>query len=156
MINIIVAMDKNGLIGRSGSLPWHLPSDLRFFRDTTLGQIVVMGSKTYASLGKPLPNRINMVLSRNNGCTMQRVLDLAEGNDIFVIGGANVYEQFMPIADRLIITHIDAEFEGDTYFPLRLLNPFEFTMIDSRKGFDEFAQLGFEINIYKRISGGQN
>lgn len=151
MINIIVAMDRNGLIGANGKLPWHLPSDLRFFRDTTLGQIVVMGSKTYESIGKPLPNRINMVLSRKTGCTINRVLDLADGNDIFVIGGANVYEQFLPIADRLIITHIDAEFEGDTYFPLVDASAFE--KVDSRKGFDDVAQLNFDICFYKRLLG---
>lgn len=149
MINIIVAMDKNGLIGAGGKLPWHLPSDLRFFRDTTLGQIVVMGSKTYESIGRPLPNRINMVLSTKTGCTIDRALSLAEGNDIFVIGGANVYEQFLPIADRLIITHIDAEFEGDTYFPS--IDAFKFEKVDSRKGFDETAQLKFDICFYKRL-----
>jgi len=151
MINIIVAMDRNGLIGANGALPWHLPSDLRFFRDTTLGQIVVMGSKTYESIGRPLPNRINMVLSRKTGCTMQRVLELADGNDIFVIGGANVYEQFLPIADRLIITHIDAEFNGDTYFPLSAMDGLSFNKIDSRKGFDESAQLGFDICVYQKL-----
>jgi len=151
MINIIVAMDRNGLIGANGALPWHLPSDLRFFRDTTLGQIVVMGSKTYESIGRPLPNRINMVLSRKTGCTINRVIDLAGDNDIFVIGGANVYEQFLPIADRLIITHIDAEFNGDTYFPST--NAFKFEKVDSRKGFDEVAQLNFDICFYKRIRG---
>ncbi len=147
-------MDRNGLIGANGALPWHLPSDLRFFRDTTLGQIVVMGSKTYESIGRPLPNRINMILSRKNGCTIDRVLDLAKGNDIFVIGGANVYEQFIPLADRLIITHIDAEYSGDTYFPLSKLDSLLFTKTDSRKGFDEVAQVNFDICIYTK--GDQN
>lgn len=151
MVTIIVAMDRNGLIGAKGRLPWHLPSDLRFFRDTTLGQIVVMGSKTYESIGKPLPNRINMVLSRKTGCTIERVLELSKGNNVFVIGGAEVYRQFMPLADRLIITHIDAEFEGDTYFPLDLLDPFEFNKFESRKGTDIDSGLSFDICFYQRV-----
>lgn len=148
MISIIVAMDKNRLIGAEGKLPWHLPADLKFFKEVTLGQIVVMGSKTFESIGKPLPNRINMVLSRKNGCTIQRVLDLASGNNIFVIGGAEVYKQFIPIADRLIITHINSEFSGDTYFP-------EFSYDDFIKeqictGKDSSSQLEFEIALYQR------
>lgn len=148
MINIIVAMDKNRLIGANGKLPWHLPSDLRFFKETTSGQIVVMGSKTFESIGKPLPNRINMVLSRKNGCTINRVLDLAGDNDIFIIGGANVYEQFITIADRLIITHINSEFVGDTYFPEFDYNDFNKQQICTGK--DSSSQLEFEIVAYER------
>ena len=149
MINIIVAMDKNGLIGAEGKLPWHLPSDLRFFRDTTLGQTVVMGSKTYASLGKPLPNRNNVVLSRTGEYSVKDVIAMAVSQDIFIIGGAEIYKIFIPFADRLIITHINAEFNGDTYFPMRTISPHKFEQVNSRKGFDPVADLEFEIITYK-------
>ena len=149
MITIIAAMDKKGLIGAGDKLPWHLPSDLRFFRDTTLGQTVVMGSKTYASLGRPLPNRKNIVLSRSGEYTVKDVIAMAASENVFIIGGAEIYKIFIPFADQMIITHIDAEFNGDVYFP-KMLNPLDFVIVDSRKGFDDISNLNFEIKIYKR------
>jgi dihydrofolate reductase len=142
-------MDKKGLIGAGDKLPWHLPSDLRFFRDTTLGQTVVMGSKTYASLGRPLPNRKNIVLSRSGEYTVKDVIAMAASENVFIIGGAEIYKIFIPFADQMIITHIDAEFNGDVYFP-KMLNPLDFVIVDSRKGFDDISNLNFEIKIYKR------
>ena len=150
MITIITAMDKNGLIGAGGKLPWHLPSDLRFFRDTTLGQTVVMGSKTYASLGRPLPNRNNIVLSRTGEYTVKDVIAMSASENVFIIGGAEIYKIFIPFANRIIVTHIKAEFEGDTYFPTKTIDPYSFYKIDSRKGFDEVANLEFEICFYQR------
>jgi dihydrofolate reductase len=143
-------MDKKGLIGAGDKLPWHLPSDLRFFRDTTLGQTVVMGSKTYASLGRPLPNRKNIVLSRSGEYTVKDVIAMAASEDVFIIGGAEIYKIFIPFADQIIITHIDAVFDGDVYFPMSKIDPYSFYKADSRKGFDEASKLGFEIIYYKR------
>lgn len=150
MITIIAAMDKKGLIGAGDRLPWHLPSDLRFFRDTTLGQTVVMGSKTYASLGRPLPNRKNIVLSRSGEYTVKDVIAMAASENVFIIGGAEIYKIFIPFADQIIITHINAEFQGDVYFPMPIISPHSFNKIDSRKGFDAVANLEFEICFYKK------
>lgn len=126
MISIIFAMDRNRLIGKNNSLPWHLPGDLAYFKKVTLGHAVIMGRKTYESIGRPLPGRRNVIVTRNqdytaDGCTICRsigeALDLCSDEEAFVIGGADIYSKFLPYADRLYITLIDQEFEGDTYFP---------------------------------------
>jgi dihydrofolate reductase len=129
MISLIVAIDKNNLIGKTGkSLPWHLPNDLKYFKTITEGNIVVMGRKTFECIGKPLSNRINLVISRSDygvkfGYTQvppELVLRLNKNNPsgkIFIIGGAEIYKLFMPYCDRLYITRIEEEFEGDIYFP---------------------------------------
>lgn len=126
-VAIISALDRNGLIGAGNALPWHLPADLAHFRQLTLGHAVIMGSRTWESLPKkPLPGRQNIVLSRSMSkdmaeCDVARNLDealnIADGEHVFIIGGASVYEQALPLADRLYLTRIDAVFEGDTYFP---------------------------------------
>ena len=130
-LSLIVAMDKNGLIGNKNTLPWHFKEDLRYFKETTSGHTVVMGRKTFESirrsLGGPLPNRRNIVFSR----TIDRMEDaevlrdptayFSEVRDtdeeIFVIGGATIYALALPYAKRLYITHVDGEYEGDTHFP---------------------------------------
>jgi dihydrofolate reductase len=147
-INIIVAMDKNGLIGKDGKLPWHLPSDLQFFRTATLGRIVVMGSKTAASIGRPLPNRTSIILSRSSGISIQDIVDLSKRQDVFIIGGSQIYEAFLPYTDKLIITHIDAAFDGDAWFPE--YNKDDFKLVDNRKGIDSASGLSFAISFYKR------
>jgi len=123
---LIWAMDRNGLIGKNGGLPWHLPADLAHFRKTTMGHPVVMGRKTFESLGRPLPGRRNVVLTRNEafrpeGVVVARapedVLELFRSEPFFVIGGAQIYRLFLPHADRLFVTRIDHAFEGDEYFP---------------------------------------
>ncbi|MFB5758919.1 dihydrofolate reductase [Paenibacillus medicaginis] len=127
-LSLIVAMDRNGLIGEGNTLPWHIPEDLTFFRETTLNSNVIMGRSTYESIGKALPNRNNIVLTTQLDyyapeCAVATnpddVLDLVASSDCksFVIGGAQVYKLFIPYANSLYITHIDGEFEGDTYFP---------------------------------------
>ncbi len=119
-------MDKNRLIGSSGKLPWHIPEDLAWFKSQTLGHPVIMGKATWLSLGKALPGRQNIVLSRDpdlkpegaqKAHNLEKGLSLCQGKAAFVIGGTRVFEQFLPLVDRLVITYIDSEFEGDTYFP---------------------------------------
>ncbi|MBS4761671.1 dihydrofolate reductase [Carnobacteriaceae bacterium zg-ZUI252] len=127
MICMIWAQDKNGLIGKGGMLPWHLPNDLRFFKETTLNQTIVMGRTTFEGMNKRvLPNRQTIVLTRNHDYVadnvdvvhdIQDILTLAKTKDVYIVGGAQLYEQFAPYADVLIQTVIDATFEGDTYFP---------------------------------------
>ena len=120
-------MDRNRLIGSAGRLPWHLPADLRHFKQTTLGKPVVMGRKTWESIGKPLPGRFNIVVTRNEnynarGCTVVASLDQAiraagEVSEIMIIGGADLYRQAWSLTERIYLTCIDAVFEGDTWFP---------------------------------------
>ena len=123
MISFIWAQAKGGVIGRDNDLPWRLPEDLKFFKRTTLGFPIVMGRKTFASFGsKPLPKRENIIFTDQNfeqeGVTVvhskEEVLELAGSQDIFIIGGAQVFKQFLPEADRLYVTKIEAEFDGDT------------------------------------------
>ncbi len=122
-LTLIAAMDKNGLIGKDNQLPWHLPADLKFFKKQTLGKTVLMGRKTCESLPFPLPKRENIVLSRNkefskSGFTVINELsDHFLQQDIMVIGGSAIYQLLMPLADAMILTKIDHEFDGDTYFP---------------------------------------
>lgn len=126
-LSIIVAMDDNHLIGKDNALPWHLPADLAFFKKVTTGHSIVMGRKTYDSIGRPLPNRRNLVITRNadvsiQGCEVFNSIDNAlqsakEEEEVLVIGGANLCKQVLDQVDRLYITHIEGVFEGDTYFP---------------------------------------
>jgi len=126
-LSIIVAMDDNHLIGKDNGLPWHLPADLAFFKKVTTGHSIVMGRKTYDSIGRPLPNRRNLVITRSanvsiEGCEVFNSIDSAlqsakEEGEVLIIGGANLCKQVLDQVDRLYITHIEGVFEGDTYFP---------------------------------------
>ena len=124
MFTLIAAMDRNRLIGANNELPWRLPADLWHFKACTLGKPVLMGRKTCESLPFALPGRQNLVLTHNPGFArdgFQRVeseeLMQWPAEEVMVIGGATVYRQFLPLASRLLITHIDHEFSGDTWFP---------------------------------------
>lgn len=127
MISIIVAIAKNGVIGDKNTLLWHLREDMIHFRTITSGHPVVMGRKTYDSIGRPLPKRTNVVITRDTelqieGCTMAHSLTEAvemfdSSEEVFIIGGAQIYNQAMPLADRLYLTIIDKEYAGDSSFP---------------------------------------
>ncbi len=124
---VIAAVARNGAIGKDNALLWRLPADLQFFKRTTLGCPVIMGRKTYESIGRPLPGRRNIVISRNPTWTAPGVDTVASLDDalalaadapkVFVIGGAQIYAQALPHADQIILTEIDRDFEGDTFFP---------------------------------------
>ena len=126
-LSIVVAMDSNRLIGKDNGLPWHLPADLAFFKKLTTGNTILMGRKTFDSIGRPLPNRCNIIITRNAdieiaGCevvnSIEKALSLVQSEtEVMVIGGAKLYQQILPIADRLYITQVEGEFDGDTYFP---------------------------------------
>ena len=122
MIAVVAALSRNRVIGREGGLPWHLPQDLKHFKEVTAGGAVVMGRKTFESIPekfRPLPGRRNIVLSRNGfeapGAEVRS--DLPTELDCFVIGGDTVYAQALPLADRLFLTEIDAHVAGDAFFP---------------------------------------
>ncbi|TNF99524.1 MAG: type 3 dihydrofolate reductase [Gammaproteobacteria bacterium] len=128
IVSIIAAMDRNRLIGNNNALPWHLPADLQHFKQTTLGKPIIMGRKTWESLGRALPGRMNIIITRNKdyqaeGGVVVYSLDEAikvAGNvdEVMIIGGANLYQQAIADADRLYLTQVDGEFEGDAWFPM--------------------------------------
>lgn len=126
MIALIVAMGKNRVIGLNNEMPWHMPADLAYFKKVTTGHPVVMGRKTFESIGRPLPNRKNIILTTDlsyeqSECiiahSVEEALSYGKQETIFIIGGAQIYKQFLPFADKVYITKIDGEFEGDTFFP---------------------------------------
>ena len=127
IISIITAMDKNRLIGTGEGLPWNLPADLKHFFRLTLGKPVVMGRRTYETVGEPLKNRINIVLTRNRGyraegCvvvnSVEEALDVVQTHEeVMICGGAPIYAQFLPRAERIYMTLVHHCFEGNTYFP---------------------------------------
>lgn len=127
MISLIVAHDKNRVIGYENTMPWHLPGDLKYFKETTMGKPLIMGRKTFESIGRPLPGRRNIVITRNKEyehegievvSSLEDALKLAgDVEEIMVIGGEQIFKLTLPIADRLYVTLINHEFEGDTYFP---------------------------------------
>ena len=127
IISLIAALDRNRVIGKNNSLPWHLPGDLKRFKKLTEGKAVIMGRKTYESIGRPLPNRLNIVLTQNKdliapGITVahskEEALEKAAGyEEVFIIGGEGVFKEFMPLAQKMYLTFIDHSFVGDVYFP---------------------------------------
>ena len=128
MITVVVAMGLNREIGVDNQLPWHLPKDLKHFKEITSGHPIIMGRKTYESIGKPLPNRTNIVISRKKDWFEEGILIVGSikeaikfgqkiDEDIFIIGGGNIFEQTMDIADKLEVTEIKTNIEADTFFP---------------------------------------
>jgi dihydrofolate reductase len=129
MISLLYAMDRNRVIGYNNDLPWKLPKDLKFFKELTTNHSVIMGRKTFESMGRPLPNRENIVLTRDKSfnppnCqviySVETILDWNKNQpdkEWFVIGGGNIFNQILPHADRMYMTYIDEAFDGDTYFP---------------------------------------
>jgi dihydrofolate reductase len=125
-ITLIAAMGKNRAIGLDGRMPWHLPAELQHFKQATMGKTIVMGRKTWQAIGRPLPGRQNIVISRNTGfvvvgadlaCSLASAVEQSESEEIMVIGGGQLYKQALPLAQRMILTLIDIEPEADTWFP---------------------------------------
>ena len=156
MIIGIVAVDRNLAIGKGGKLPWHYSADMKFFKQTTLGNAVVMGRRTWATLKAPLPERQNIVLTRNGGLEVpevvtvmkdvESVVEFAKTVDphLFVIGGAKVYQAFMPHIDRWLVTEVPLSVEGaDTFMPKNFLDGFEIYEV---RQLDE----GLRVKFYER------
>lgn len=159
IVSIIAAMGRNRLIGNNNQLPWHLPADLAHFKRVTMGKPIIMGRKTYESIGRPLPGRTNIVLTRSadfhaEGVVManspEQALDFASGEDeVMVIGGSAVYELFLPWAHRLYLTHVENSYEGDAWFP-----PFDSeqwrVVASEEHAADENNSSGYRFVTYER------
>lgn len=159
-LSLVVAVAENGVIGRENGLPWHLSADLRRFKALTLGHTVIMGRKTFDSIGKGLTGRRNLVVSRNpefrpTGATrvpsLAAALDAAgPGCDVFIVGGAEIYRQALPLADRIYLTVVHASPEGDAHFSLPE-GP-QWKLISSEAhGADERNDYATEFRLYERI-----
>lgn len=128
-LSIIVAAAENNVIGRNNQLPWHLPADLKYFKQITMGKPIIMGRKTYASIGRPLPGRTNIVITRQADFKPEGVMVVSsveaaigacrqlEVDEAFITGGAEIFRQALPFAQRIYLTRVQAQVEGDTYFP---------------------------------------
>lgn len=147
--SLIVATTQNNVIGKDNQMPWHLPADLAWFRQNTTGKPVIMGRKTFESIGRPLPKRINIVLSRqpfeHEGVTwkdsLESAVDFVKGSEeILLIGGGELFKQYLPKADKLYLTQIQAEIEGDTFFP-------QLNWDEWKIEYDEYRQAD-ENNVY--------
>jgi dihydrofolate reductase len=161
MISIIAAMTENRIIGRDGGIPWHIPEDIKLFKEITMGGAVVMGRKTYQSVGKPLKGRLNIVISttlrgtEEDGLqdeliicpTFEEAVTAARerNRDIFIIGGTEVYRQALHIADRMYISMVKKEYKGDTFFP-----PFD-EKEWTKTGIKPYE--GFDLAVYERKNG---
>ena len=168
IISIIVAIGKNQVIGKNNQLIWHLPKDMKFFMDTTMDTVVIMGRKNYESIPKkyrPLKNRKNVIITRNKsykaeGCIVVNsigesleVLNNIENKEVFVIGGGEIYKKFLEkeLVDRMYVTHIDEYFDGDTFFPDINYESWKISKIlDHSK--DESNPHDFKIMVYDKLN----
>lgn len=158
-MNIIVAIAENNVIGKDNTLIWHLPADLKYFKQLTTGNTIIMGRKTYDSIGKPLPNRRNVVITRNkdlkiDGCdlvnSLEEALDLTKGEEnVFIIGGAQIYKEALKISDKLYITEVKQQFDGDAFFPEIKQDEWEEILRDDHKA-DEKNKIDYSFVTYKR------
>lgn len=160
MLSIIVAVSRNGIIGDRNALLWHISEDMRFFRRTTSSHTVIMGRKTFESLGcRPLPKRDNIVITRGDGAQFEGVrivhsLDeavraAAADTEAFVIGGAQIYAEALPVADRLYITRIDRDYTGDTRFPDYAAGEWRLVSREEHDRGEEF-EYPFAFELYER------
>ncbi len=161
MITIVVAMGKNREIGVDNQLLWHLPKDLKHFKELTSGHPIIMGRKTYESIGKPLPNRTNIVISRKTDWfeegilivgSIKEALKFAKKIDenVFIIGGGNIYEQTIDLADQLEVTLVDAELNADTFFP-KIDEKIWLKTNEITHQKDEKNQFDFSFQTFERI-----
>lgn len=158
MISMIVAKSKNNVIGNENKLIWDIPEDMAHFRKHTLGKTIIMGRKTFESIGRPLPKRRNCVLTTDKNFgdknnvevfnSIESVLKLAEKEDIVIIGGSTIYEQFLPYSDILYVTEINKIYDGDSFFPE--INKLMFSEIDSEEGKESSEKLEYFFKTYQK------
>lgn len=154
MIALIVALAKNRVIGNNGVIPWHLEGEQKRFKELTTGNVVVMGRRTYEEIGRPLPNRTTIVVSKTanfdqENCTtvssLEEALALAGDRDVYISGGARLYEEALPLAEKLYLTEIHCDVEGDTFFP-----EFDKTQFDRNVGRFVDGEMPYEYVTYTR------
>jgi dihydrofolate reductase len=163
MISMIAAVAENRVIGNKNTIPWHLPADFKYFKETTLGKTIVMGLNTFNSIGgKPLPNRKHIILTNDQNfiapkdCvaahSIDEVLNLIKDDpgEIFICGGASVYKQFLPLAQKLYLTYVKASPEGDTYFPEINLTDWKEVWKEDHKA-DEKNSFDYSFVILEKI-----
>ena len=161
-IKLICAISKNNVIGNENKLPWSIPEDLKRFKELTSNNWVVMGRKTFDSIGRPLPNRTNIVLSENKNLKInsvevfnspKKVIEYYKNNsdqkDLFIIGGTYIYELFLEYCEYLFITHVDKKYSGDAFFPKIDWNEWE--LISEESSYDDDEKVNFYFRNFKRI-----
>jgi dihydrofolate reductase len=158
-VSLVVAASTNNVIGRDGELPWHLPDDLRHFKRITTGKPVIMGRRTFESIGRPLPDRQNIVMTRDpdyaaEGCevvaSVAEAMDVAgDADEVMVIGGGQVYRDFLPRADRIYMTRVQAEVQGDTRFPSIDGNTWRLVSSEHHAA-DDRHRHAFEMMVFER------
>ena len=159
IISAIVAMASNRVIGNQGDIPWKIPGEQKMFKEITLGHAIIMGRKTYESIGRPLPGRTNIVITRQadyqaSGCIVVHDLDSAlqscprRENEAFICGGGQLYQAAWPVTDRIYLTVLPREVAGDTYFPEILEHEFKMTKSEHIEGVEPY-----DFYIYDRIKG---
>jgi len=160
MISIIVAVGKNGEIGKDNKLLWHLPDDLKFFKRITTGHPVLMGRNTFESIGRPLPNRRNIIITRNinyaaEGIEVANSINAAltlttDSEDIMIVGGADIYKQILPQTDRVYLTVVNAEPEADKFF--EQLKPSQWKLVEeTHHAVDEKHAYSFDMQVWERV-----
>mgnify|MGYP001430220406 CR=1 FL=1 len=161
IISQIVAVSLNNAIGKNNGLPWHMPTDMAYFKDKTWGHHIVTGRRNYEAEGKALPGRINIVLTRNvdyqinDGIVvnkLEKAVDIARKSgekELFIVGGAEIYKLAMPLTDRIYLTRIHAVVDGDTFYPELDMNTWKDVSIDRRKA-DENNPFDYDFIVYER------
>ncbi len=160
ILSLIAAIDRNSGIGKENKLLWHLPADLKYFRRVTSGHTVIMGRKTYESIGKALPNRRNIVLTRQEdfeapGCEImddlfQAVKSCEKEGEVFVIGGADIYRQALQVADKIYLTRVDTDADADAFFPEFRLSAWKLIYLLKNKA-DDQNPYDYSFSIYQRV-----
>jgi dihydrofolate reductase len=160
ILSHVVAASENGVIGNKGCLPWRIPEDLKFFKEKTLGHVIIMGRKTFETLPNALSNRLNVVVTRTPGyeargamvvATIDQAIEIARqhrstyGNEVFIVGGGEIYRQTMNTVDRIYLTLIHKEYEGDAFYPVKELGDFHLVKKD-----DRLEPLSFSFLVYER------
>ncbi len=165
-VSAIVAISKNRVIGKDNDIPWYLPADLKYFKKTTLNHHIIMGRKTFQSIGRPLPKRTNIILTRDaffvaSGCRIAHILEDAleiafdnDANEVFIIGGGQIYEQAMPYVDKVYLTEVDLEVEGSVYFPELPKNQWKEVSSIAHQP-DEKNEHAYTFKIFEKITSDQ-
>jgi dihydrofolate reductase len=158
-LSVIAAMSANRVIGINNSLPWKLPEDLKYFKNLTLGKSIIMGRKTFESIGRPLPSRENIVVTQQQNYktvgikiaySLEEAIELAENKEIFIIGGAEIYKQSLPLVETVYLTLIEKNFDGDAYFPELDLKVWH--LVQEESHYSESEKFTYKFQIYKKYS----